>query len=174
MLNIFSDILETEADLKPKQAQFPPPQTGGGRWLVVPEVSSCQKVVLPTVTKWLLIGGGLIVGDFTLKYKTQVVVMWCKMNETELNSAVKLYTTTEHQYIVNYYMYTTSYYNDHSLCTYAPHLLLKRWANLKETSSHKDLLCSFNLFSANATLCSPFPGLSCLTYNVCLTNFVST
>lgn len=88
MLNIFRDILETEADLKPKQAQFPrpPPQTDGGRWLVVPEVSSCQKgVVLPTVTKWLLIGGGLIVGDFTLKYKTQVVVMWCKMNETELN-----------------------------------------------------------------------------------------
>lgn len=25
MLNIFRDILETEADLKPKQAQFPPP-----------------------------------------------------------------------------------------------------------------------------------------------------
>lgn len=42
-------------------------------------------VVLPTATKWLLIGGGLIVGDFTLKYKTQVVVMWCKMNETKLN-----------------------------------------------------------------------------------------
>lgn len=25
MLNIFRGILETEADLKPKQAQFPPP-----------------------------------------------------------------------------------------------------------------------------------------------------
>lgn len=46
MLNIFRDILETEADLKPKRA--PSPQTGGGRWLVVPEVSSCQKRSSPS------------------------------------------------------------------------------------------------------------------------------